>query len=52
MTVNNDTHTRLTPNWRQVSGFLVLTFGLTWLIDLALYLRGGLDKPWATTIIQ
>lgn len=25
--------------------FLGLTFGLTWLIDLAIYLRGGLSSP-------
>jgi membrane protease YdiL (CAAX protease family) len=29
-------------NWRQVITFLCLTFGLTWLLDLALYLNGGL----------
>ena len=29
-------------NWRHVVAFLGLTFGLTWLLDLAVYLRGGL----------
>jgi membrane protease YdiL (CAAX protease family) len=45
--MNNDTatNTYLAPNWRQVSAFLGLTFGLTWLLDLAIYLRGGLQIP-------
>ena len=29
-------------NWKQVGAFLGLTFGLTWLLDLALFLNGGL----------
>ena len=33
------------PNGRQVGIFLTLTFGLTWLLDLGLYLRGGLSIP-------
>jgi CAAX protease family protein len=33
------------PNWRHVVAFLGLTFGLTWLLDLAIYLRGGLSIP-------
>ncbi len=33
------------PNWRHVRAFLGLTFGLTGLLDLALYLRGGLRMP-------
>ena len=33
------------PRWRQVGSFLALTFGLTWLLDLAIYLRGGLSIP-------
>ena len=32
-------------NWPQVAGFLGLTFGLTWALDLALYLTGGLKSP-------
>lgn len=31
----------LRPNWRQVAAFLVLTFGLTYLLDLLLYLTAG-----------
>jgi hypothetical protein len=29
------------PNWRQVATFLALTFGLTYLLDLVLYLTAG-----------
>jgi membrane protease YdiL (CAAX protease family) len=45
--MNTDTgmKTQLGPNWRGVSAFLGLTFGLTWLLDLAIYLRGGLRIP-------
>jgi uncharacterized protein len=42
----------LWPNWRHVAAFLGLTFGLTWLLDLAIYLRGGLAAPGMTTILQ
>jgi uncharacterized protein len=34
-----------TINWKQTGGFLGLTFGLTWLLDLVLYLKGGLNNP-------
>ena len=44
--------TRIRPNWRHVGAFLGLTFGLTWLLDLAIYLRGGLATPGMTTILQ
>ena len=40
------------PNWPQVASFLGLTFGLTWLVDLALYLTGGLTNPAASLILQ
>jgi CAAX protease family protein len=39
-------------NWRQVSIFLGLTFGLTWLLDLILYLAGGLKAPGLGTILS
>ena len=37
-------------NWKQVGTFIGLTFGLTWLLDLVLFLNGGLksgcpDRP-------
>src|SRR5512145_3187459 len=40
------------PNWPHVASFLGLTFGLTWLVDLALYLTGGLTNPAASLILQ
>jgi len=40
------------PNWPHVASFLGLTFGLTWLLDLALYLIGGLTNPAAALILQ
>ncbi len=43
---------RLAVNWRQVGLFLGLTFGLTWLLDLALYLAGGLMHPAAGVLLQ
>jgi membrane protease YdiL (CAAX protease family) len=46
------TDTRLAPNWRHVGAFLGLTFGLTWLLNLAIYLRGGLETPGIVTILQ
>ena len=42
MTLDLSTETPLTPNWRHVGIFLALNFGLTYLLDLAIYLRGGL----------
>ena len=44
--------TRIRPNWRHVGAFLGLTFGLTWLLDLIVYLRGGLATAGVTTILQ
>jgi membrane protease YdiL (CAAX protease family) len=44
--------TNLKPNWRHVGVFLGLTFGLTWLLNLAIYLRGGLSLPGIVAILQ
>jgi uncharacterized protein len=44
--------TRLTPNWKQVGLFLGLTFGLTWLMNLVLYLIGGLTTQPAMIFLQ
>ena len=46
------TEPKLAPNWRHVGAFLGLTFGLTWLLDLATYLRGGLRIPGIVAILQ
>jgi membrane protease YdiL (CAAX protease family) len=40
------------PNWRHVSAFLGLTFGLTWMLNLAIYLHGGLGAPGMITVLQ
>jgi membrane protease YdiL (CAAX protease family) len=39
-------------NWKQVGSFLGLTFGLTWLLDLVLFLNGGLKSPAALISLQ
>lgn len=39
-------------NWKQVGAFLALTFGLTWGLDLILYLTGGLHNPAALFALQ
>lgn len=39
-------------NWKQVGTFLGLTFGLTWTLDLILFLNGGLTSPAATVALQ
>jgi uncharacterized protein len=39
-------------NWRQVGMFVGLTFGLTWLLDLALYLTSGYSSPAAIVALQ
>jgi membrane protease YdiL (CAAX protease family) len=44
--------TNIRPNWRHVGIFLGLTFGLTYLLDLAVYLRGGLKIPGIVAILQ
>ncbi len=40
------------PNWRHVGAFLGLTFGLTWLLDLLIYLHGGLGMPGSLSVVQ
>ena len=44
--------TRLGPNWKQVAVFLGLTFGLTYLLDLVLYLAGGLGSGGTLAALQ
>jgi uncharacterized protein len=39
-------------NWSHVAWFLGLTFGLTWLADLVLYLNGGLAGPSTALLLQ
>jgi len=60
MSIENSTQTSPLPanapakkvNWKQVAAFIGLTFGLTWLLDLALYLNGGLTSPAVTIVLQ
>ena len=52
MTIENITETKLSPNWRHVGVFLGLTFGLTYLLNLIIYLRGGLNAPGIVAILQ
>ncbi len=40
------------PRWPHVLAFLGLTFGLTWLLDLAIHLSGGLARPGLVVILQ
>jgi uncharacterized protein len=39
-------------NWKQVGTFIGLTFGLTWLLDLVLFLNGGLNNPSISIALQ
>lgn len=39
-------------NWPHVAWFLGLTFGLSWLADLVLYLNGGLSSPLTAVLLQ
>jgi membrane protease YdiL (CAAX protease family) len=43
--------TRRGPNWRQVAAFVGVTFVLTYLLDLSLYLSGGYGANAATTLL-
>ncbi len=52
MNMDTDLKPVLGPNWRHVAVFLALTFGLTWLLDLAIYLRGGLRIPGIVAALQ
>jgi uncharacterized protein len=42
----------LKTNWPHVAWFLGLSFGLSWLADLVLYLNGGLTNPGTTLLLQ
>lgn len=39
-------------NWAHVGWFLCLAFGLTWLVDLAIYLTGGLANAGTKLLLQ
>ncbi len=42
---DSSTTIRSKVNWKQIATFLVLTFVLSWSLDLAIYLNGGLNNP-------
>ena len=42
---------RKAVNWPHVWAYTGLSFGLTWLIDLLIYLNGGLTNPAARLLI-
>ena len=39
-------------NWPHVWAYIGLSFGLAWLVDLVLYLNGGLKNPGAGLMLQ
>jgi membrane protease YdiL (CAAX protease family) len=39
-------------NWSHVAWYIGFSFGLAWLVDLALYLTGGLANPGAKLLMQ
>lgn len=43
---------RRTVNWPHVCAYIGLSFGLTWLVNLVLYLNGGLKHPVAILVLQ
>ncbi len=43
---------RRAVNWPHVWAYIGLSFGLAWLIDLVLYLNGGLTHPSASLMLQ
>jgi membrane protease YdiL (CAAX protease family) len=52
MTTQSSTTETPVVNWPHVTWFLGLTFGLTWLVDLVLYLNGGLTSPASALLLQ
>lgn len=44
--------TRRAVNWPHVWTYVGLSFGLAWLVDLVLYLNGGLKNPGASLMLQ
>ena len=43
---------RRAVNWPHVWAYIALSFGLAWLVDLVLYLYGGLKSPVAPLMLQ
>lgn len=51
MTTANEISTRKSVNWKQVGLFLAITFSGAWLLDLVLFLTGGLASPLITPLL-
>jgi putative transposase len=53
-TIPAQPETTVTPavNWACVAWYVGLSFGLAWLVDLALYLTGGLANPGTNLLLQ
>jgi uncharacterized protein len=52
ITINGSETLTERPIWRHVGAFLGLTFGLTWLLDLLLYVHGGMGTPGSASVVQ
>jgi hypothetical protein len=52
MDINTIADTNNPIHWPHVGIFLALNFGLTWLLDFAIYLRGGLRIPGIVAALQ
>jgi hypothetical protein len=52
MDINTVTNTNNAIQWRNAGIFLILNFGLTWLLDLVICLRGGLCIPGIVAALQ
>jgi membrane protease YdiL (CAAX protease family) len=50
--LNTSEQTKDQPYWHHIGAFLSLTFGLTWLVDLIIYLHGGLAQSGVVSVIQ
>jgi len=50
--LNTSEQTNDKLNWHHIGAFLGLTFVLTWLVDLIIYLHGGLEKSGVVSVIQ
>jgi len=51
--ISSETTHAISPvNWSHVAWFLGPAFGLTWLVDLTLYLTGGLSNPDTRLLLQ
>ena len=50
--ITSEPAARRAVNWPHVWAYIALSFGLAWLVDLVLYLNGGLKAPGASLMLQ